>query len=172
MNKLLLLGVLLLAFICGCANTEQKMEKKIGDAYTKQVEKGDLSLAEYEISKKLVVLITPTVIGIGVGIVLIFCGLRIIGLGVLTASMTCMILIITLAMYMTLIAIIGVIVLLIAIFFLFKAIRDKDIATKDLVNSVTMVKTFVPEDKKGILKETLNDLQSKVTKKKVIKIRE
>jgi uncharacterized membrane protein len=73
---------------------------------------------------------------------------------------------------MTLIAIIGVIVLLIAIFFLFKAIRDKDIATKDLVNSVTMVKTFVPEDKKGILKETLNDLQSKVTKKKVIKIRE
>lgn len=124
-------------------------------------------LGQLIIVKKISNLLTPLFFGMFVGVLLIVLGLRIIGLSVLLSSITCIILIIMMSVYLKLIAVIGIVVLLIGIFFLGKNYYDNYRFKREMVNSVEEAKLFVKEEDRKILKTNLEMDQSDYTKKVV-----
>jgi hypothetical protein len=65
----------------------------------------------------------------------------------------------------------GVIVLLIGFYFLGKALYDRSVVHRQLVGTVEMAKTLIPEDKKETLSKSLKRIQTKATKSIVSRIK-
>ena len=159
-------------FFAGCNSIPIKTAPDIPTTISKKIEDTPIketSIQELMISQKLVYFLAPLVLSLFSSIVLVFLGNRLVGLGILVSSITCIILVISLATYMKLVAILGLIILLIGIYFLFREIYNKSKTQDELVHSMTIAKTLIDEQKRDILKKTLNDIQNKNTQK-VVKI--
>ena len=122
------------------------------------------------ISNKMMSYIGIFIFAIFISIIVIFLGARLIGLGILTSAITCIVLILGLSLYTKYIAIIGIGCILIGIYFLGRAIYNKSIFERDLVNTVEFAKSKIPVDKE-ILSKTFDKIQSKNTKKIVKNIK-
>lgn len=174
-NKLLLTIMMFLALLVGsCQNVHRASDKKIETTIAKKIEDAQVkstSVSELMISQKIVLLVSPLVLAVFVSIPMIFMGARLIGLGILVSAITCLVLVVTMATYMELVSIIGIAVLIIGIFFLFREIYKKNLFSKQLVKSVETAKGLLDEDEKGILKGSLLELQSDFTKNVVKNIK-
>jgi hypothetical protein len=173
MSKYLLIVIIFLTLLCGsCSNDYKKgIDDKINGALSKQIEDGTIELPELLVQNKLNIMLMPLVVGVFTGIVLTFSGIRVIGIGVITASVTCIILIVTMSLYMKYVAIIGLLVLLVGLFFLGKHLYESAMINRQLVGAVEAAKTLIPSEKIDILKKTLLNSQHKATKKLVSKIK-
>ena len=145
MNKLIIMIVIFMSLICGSCSTPMQKAKTLRDeALVKQIESGAVSYPQITITDKTSYLITPLIVGVFASIILIFSGIRAIGIGVLTASVACLILIFSLSLYMKWIALGGILVLLVGLFYVFKMIYDQHSTNKDMYSSMELAKTFGP----------------------------
>ena len=171
MNKILLVMTLLLGLLVGCNGQLKDTSAKITTTITEQIEKGVEKIPELMVHQKMNWMISPLILGAGAGVLLLFCGVRVIGIGVITASLSCLFLILTITVYMKWIALVGLIALLLGLFFVFKYVYDQHSVNKELVGSMTMAKSFIPAENKDKLKISLNNIQGKVTRNVVNKIK-
>lgn len=172
MRKLLITFLLLFAlFATSCQSLHRATKDKIGTTIAKKIMDGTIEIPELLVQQKMNWMITPLVVGLFTGIVLTFSGVRVIGLGVITASIACLILIITMSLYMKWVAAIGIVVLLVGVYFLGKTLYDNSIVKRDLVNSMETAKNLIPAEKKEILANTLDRIQSKFTQTIVKKLK-
>lgn len=175
-NILMLILIVLIFFGASCSSPARKdinktLETKMQDKID-NIDSENISLSEIVIIQKINYFLAPLVLGLFAGVLLLVSGVRVIGLSILAASVTCIVLVIMLATYMKLIALIGLGVLLIGIYFLGKNTIEEYRIKRDLVKSVEVAKKLLPKDNKKILKERLDSLQKKYTKKIVSKIKE
>ncbi|MCK4259874.1 MAG: hypothetical protein KAX49_12910 [Halanaerobiales bacterium] len=181
MNKILVLLILpLLLFIGSChlsqASKVNKLNdtviKKVEEQTIKDVEEGKLTYQELVISQRLVYFISPLILSTFVSIVLITLGSRLWGLGLLTSSLLCLILVIVMSMFLKALALAGGFVLIVALFFLFREIYHKSIFQRELVQSVTTAKEYINSNDKLRLAKVLDRNQSKTTKRIIKNLKE
>lgn len=170
---LLLLLITLLFFAASCSSPAKKDLNKMLDI---KLEQGIKNVEIKDLGQLVIVqntyrLLTPLFLALFAGIILVVSGVRAIGFGVVVASLTCITLIITMAVYMKVIALVGIGVFVVGIYFLGKSIYDNHITKRDLVNSTQLVKRYVSEDDKKELKVALTKIQSKHTQKIVREIK-
>lgn len=176
-NKLFLTALLfiIILLITGCSSPQQKLNNNINDIISKnlekQIEEKDVKIEQLVIFQKLISYLGIFVLAIFVGIIIIFLGARLIGIGILTSGIVCITLILGLSLYTKYVAIIGILCILIGIYFLIKEIYNKVIFEKDLVSTVELAKSKISPVDKISLKKSLNNMQSKNTKKMVRKIK-
>lgn len=179
MRKYLLVFMITLLLCCSSCgiiprkniDIEKTIAVQVDEKIQEKIDSGELTVQEVLITQKIVWFIAPLVLALFVSIILVFMGIRLVGLGVLVSSITCIIVIIAMSMYMKYVAIIGIIVLLVAIFYLGREIYNNNIRNKDFVSSVEIAKTMINDEQKQRLKKTLQNIQSKTTQLKVDKIK-
>lgn len=169
MVKILILLMTILLFVSSCAITS----KDVNSLVKKNIEESikEIPVKELIIANKSNNLVTPLVIALFVGVVLLATGVRTIGIGVIVASITCIILMITVTIFTKTIAVIGVLVLVVSIIFLAKRLWDNKIFEKEMIKSVEKAKTYISGENREKLKIELNKEQSKETKKIVKKLK-
>lgn len=172
MNKLFLL-LLITLFFFGCSSPLKKDINKMLDVKVEESIKNlqPKDLTQVMITSRLNYLLIPLFIGLFSGIFLVVSGMRMIGFSILLASVACIVVIVTMAVYLQLIAVIGVGAMVVGTYFLGKDVYDKRILQRDLVNSVEIVKRLVPAKDKKALKKDLNIAQSTYTQKIVKEIK-
>ena len=163
--------ILVALFCSSCQNSHQSTSKKIGTIITQQTEDGTIELSELLVQQKLNWIVTPLILGLFIGIVLTFFGVRAIGLGVITASITCLVLILTLSLYLKWVALGGIVVLLIGFYFLGKALYDNIIVKRELYSATESAKLLLSAEKRKELSNSLKKVQTKATKNIVSKLK-
>lgn len=171
MKYFLIVILFLTIFVGSCNHSITDVERKIDTSIKKQIKDGIVELPQLMFQQRMNWLISPLVLGVGAGVVLIFSGVRVIGIGVLVGSITSLLLLITLTMYMKYIAIIGIVILLVGLFYVGKMLYYRAIVNRELVASVEVAKILLPRNNKDILKKSLLNTQTKATKKVVSKIK-
>lgn len=165
MNKIfiiILLSIFFVGVMSGCSSPYKKnLDKMIGDKI-ENIEAKDLP--QLIVSQKINYFLFPLFLSLFVSIVLIVSGVRAIGFSILLASITCIVLIITMAVYLKLIAIVGICVLIAGIYILGKNIYNKTLSQRDLVSSVEISKRYISDVSKKKLKIALDKTQSSYTK--------
>lgn len=169
MVKILILLMTILLFVSSCAITS----KDVNSLVKKNIEE---SIKEIPVKELIVItktndIFTYSVVALFAGIVLLSLGVRTIGIGVIIASVVCIILLITISLYANIVGWIGVAILIIGIIFLAKRLWDNKIFEKEMIKSFEKAKTYISEEDKKKLKIELNKEQSKETKKIVKKLK-
>lgn len=162
-----IISLLIVSLFCGCSFPARKDINHLLNTKIEQIEIEVEDIPELIIVERLNYYLTPLILGIFSGVLLIALNLRVIGLSILLASTTCIVLIVTLAAYFKLIAIIGIVVLLAGIYFLGRKIYFKNKMEKELVKSVEESKKYISKEDKELLKEKLDKGQSEYTKANV-----
>ena len=175
MKTILFILLLVILFTTGCASPQQKLNSNINDTISKnlekQLEEKDVKIEQLVIFQKLISYLGIFILAIFVSIIIIFLGARLIGIGILTSAIVCITLILGLSLYTKYVAIIGILCILIGIYFLIKEIYNKTIFERDLVSTVEFAKNKVSPISKASLKKSFENIQSKNTKKIVKKIK-
>lgn len=173
MRKLLLLiFVLTSLFIGSCQKAQETTRSKIDTAISAKIEDGTIELPKLIVQEKLSYYFAPLLVSTFASIVLIFSGMRKMGIAILIASIATITLLITLTLYIKALALTGLGILLVATYYIFRHLRDQKRHQLDMVMSVETAKTLIPEEHIGILKGSLLELQSKFTQDKVKKVKE
>jgi hypothetical protein len=121
----IIVSIFLLMGCSGCTslprkniNIEKTIAVQVDEAIKNKIESGELSVQEILITQKIVYFVAPLVLALFTSIILIFLGVRLVGLGILVSSVTCLFVILGLSLYMKYVAIVGVVVLLVAVYLL------------------------------------------------------
>jgi hypothetical protein len=173
MRKLLLTLCLAVTLFCGCSIIPVRAPETkvpIADVIKDKAEESNLG--------RLVLLgnngyiQTCLIFSTFIGTILTFSGLKKIGISVIAASILCITLLYALSLYAKFVALAGLILLIAAIFILFKNLYDRTQFEKESVASVEVAKVLLDEDGKDSLRETLGKIQSSFSQKIVKKIKE
>lgn len=163
MNYLILFIVTLLLFVSSCGSVRKEVKKSIEDSIETSIK--EIPVKELIIINKTNYLLSPLVLALFTGVILVAVGVRVIGIGVIISSLICITLLISLALYSKIIGAIGLVVLVCAIIILFKKLYDKNIFGKEMITSINTSKKIMTDEQRAKLKIELNKDQSKGTKK-------
>lgn len=168
MSKFILLLIVLL-FISSCSSMHKTVEEEIKDSIKVSIK--EIPVKELIIVEKTNYLLSPLFVALFTGVVLLSLGIRTIGVGIIAASIVCIVLIITLSLYTKIIALIGIGVLITGLIFLGKKIYDQNKFEKEMINSVEIAKDIMTDEEKEELKIELDIEQSDKTQEIVKKIK-
>lgn len=176
MKSLILTIMILIAmFAGGCQSIQSKAKEKVKDkietVVVKKFESGEMSYAEYKVTEQITYMIIPLCVAVFAGGVLIFAGRIKIGLGLIVASISTIVLMFFLAVHLALLSWIGGVIIVIASYYLIKHQIAQNRFQLDAVKSVDRIKELVPVEHKEKLKVRLDKLQSNTTKSIVKKLK-
>lgn len=171
--KSLILSFIISLFIIGGCSSPKPLEPPdlINSIIKNQLENKELQISELLVNQKVISFLGVFIGVIFVGIIIIFLGLKKVGLALVLSAITCISLILGLSLYTKYIALIGLISILLGIYFLGKEIINKNKFETDLVATVELAKNKISSANKLIFKKELDNLQNKNTKKKISKIK-
>lgn len=169
MIKSFIILIVLLLFVFGCNSIFSTVQKDVKDTIKERIK--EIPVKELIIVSKTNYLLSPLVVALFTGIILLALGVRTIGVGVIIASVICIVLLLMITLYTKIIALIGILVLVIGIVFLFKKLYDNNIFGKEMIKTIEKAKNYISEENKEKLKVELDEEQSKETKKIVSKIK-
>ena len=170
-KSLILLFIISLLVIGGCSSPQSIELLDINSIIKDQLESKELQVSELLINQKVMSFLGIFIGSIFIGIIIIFLGLKKVGISLVISAMVCISLILGLSLYTKYVALIGMLSILVGIYFLGKEIMNKNRFEKEIINSVEVVKNHASETDKIKFKEKLDKIQSMTTKKKVKSIK-
>ncbi len=170
-KSLILLFIISLFIIGGCSSPQPIEPPDLNSIIKEQLESKELKISELLVNQKVTGFLGIFIFAIFIGLIIIFLGLKKVGIALVISAIVCISLILGISLYTKYIAIIGLLSILVGIYFLGKEIINKNKFETDLVATVELAKNKISSANKLIFKKELDNLQNKNTKKKISKIK-
>ena len=158
--KLLILLFIISLFINGGCSSPQPIETPdINSIIKNQLESKELLISELLVNQKVISFLGIFIFAIFVGIIIIFLGLKKVGIALVLSAIVSISIILGLSLYTKYVALIGLLSIVVGIYFLGKEIMNKNRFEKDLVKTVEIAKNKISSTNKISLKKTLDKIQ-------------